>query len=358
MKFGYFTLTDNPAAYGDKRRDPNQFLLEILEETQLAEELGFNSVWVPEHHFGLFGCLPAPTAFLANIAARTQRVKLACATVLLPCNQPLRVAEEWSMLDVLSNGRVVFSAGRGYDKREYDAFNIPFEESRERFDEALLLIRKAMTEEEFTFDGKYYRITEPLSIVPRPIQKPHPPFYIACFSAPTVEMAAKNGFNAIYAPFAAALVFGSLQNAAAQFKAMAREAGHNDAKVMCSYFFAIADNKEEEQRHKDRLLFYLQKCVTDAFPKDRSKTPPNYAYLIDITERLMGMQSQDLGERSIITGNIDACIESLKKVEEAGIEEVILYFNFGAYSHKETMRMMERFARDVMPHFQETAVKA
>ncbi|HZP25433.1 MAG TPA: LLM class flavin-dependent oxidoreductase [Dehalococcoidia bacterium] len=358
MRLGYFTLTDNTAAYEEKRRDPNQFLLEVMEEAQLADELGFNSVWVPEHHFGLFGCLPAPTAFLANLAARTQHVKLACATVLLPCNQPLRVAEEWSMLDVLSNGRVVFSAGRGYDKREYDAFNIPYEESRERFDEALLLIRKAMTEEEFTFNGKYYRVPEPLTIVPRPLQKPYPPFYIACFSEPTVRMAAEAGFNAIYAPFAAALVFGSLQNAAEQFKSMAAGAGNPDARVMCSYFCALADSKEEEQLHRERLLYYLQKCVTGAFPKDRAKTPPNYAYLIDITERLMSMHPQDLGERSIITGDPEACIEHLKRVEAAGIEEVILYFNFGAYSHVETMRMMERFAKQVMPHFQETGVKA
>jgi len=329
-----------------------------MEEAVLADELGFNSVWIPEHHFGLFGCLPIPIAFLANLAARTQRVKLACATVLLPCNQPLRVAEEWSMLDVLSNGRVVFSAGRGYDKREYDAFNIPFGESRERFDEAMLLIRKAMMEEEFTFDGKYYQIAAPLTVVPRPVQKPHPPIYVACFSEPTVEMAAKNGFNAIYAPFAAAMVFGSLADAAAHFKASAREAGHNDAKVMSSYFFALADNEEEEMQHKERLLFYLQKCVTSAFPSDRSKAPPHYAYLVDMTERLISMQSQDLGERSIITGDVDRCVESLKKVEAAGIEEVILYFNFGAYDHQQTMRMMERFARDVMPHFQEARVEA
>src|SRR5918999_1704716 len=81
MKFGYFTLTDNPPAYGATRRDPNQFLLEVLEECRVAEELGYHSAWVPEHHFGLFGCLPAPATFLAHVAARTKRIQLAPATV-------------------------------------------------------------------------------------------------------------------------------------------------------------------------------------------------------------------------------------------------------------------------------------
>ena len=88
MRFGYFTLTDNPPAYKDRRQDPNQFLQNVLAECIEADRLGYASVWVPEHHFGLFGVLPTPTTFLAAVAARTQHVKLAAATVLLPCNQP------------------------------------------------------------------------------------------------------------------------------------------------------------------------------------------------------------------------------------------------------------------------------
>ncbi|MBI3327330.1 MAG: LLM class flavin-dependent oxidoreductase [Nitrospinae bacterium] len=356
MKFGYFTLTDNPPGYGQRRRNPNQLVLEVLEETRLAEELGFNSAWVPEHHFGLFGCLPTPAVFLAHLAAKTKRIKLAPATVLLPCNQPLRVAEEYAMLDLLSNGRAVFSAGRGYDQREYDAFAIPFHESRERFDEEMQLVRKALAEEAFTFEGKFHRVPVPITILPRPIQQPHPPMYVACFSRPTVEMAARCGFHAIFAPFAATMMFGSVQEATAQFKAMAREAGHPDSRAMCSYFFSLADTKAEERRAKERLLYYLHN-VLPAFPDDRATAPPHIAYFVDIVERLKAMQPQDMGERSIVTGALEQCITTLKKVEEAGIEEVILYFNFGGYSHPDTIRMMERFAREVMPHFAtETAV--
>jgi alkanesulfonate monooxygenase SsuD/methylene tetrahydromethanopterin reductase-like flavin-dependent oxidoreductase (luciferase family) len=332
MQFGYFTLTDTPPAYGTGRRNPQQFLREVLDEALLAEALGFNSVWVPEHHFGLFGCLPTPAVFLAHVAAKTTRIKLAPATVLLPCNQPLRVAEEYAMLDLLSDGRAVFSAGRGYDKRE------------------MQLVRTAWTEEEFTFAGQFHQVLEPLTVVPRPVQQPHPPIYVACFSRPTVEMAARGGFNAIFAPFAATMMFGSLQEAAAQFKALACEAGYPHSKVMCSYFFCLADSPAETLRAKERLLYYLQ-GILPAFPDDRRTAPPHIAYFVDIVERLQAMQPGDLGERSIVTGDLEQCLATLKHVEAAGIEEVILYFNFGAYSHTDTRRMMERFACEVMPHF-------
>ena len=135
MKLGYFTLSDNPATYGATRRDPSRFILDIMEECVEADAMGFSSVWVPDHHFGLFGVLSAPTVFLAQVAARTKNVRLGTATVLLPAIHPLRIVEEYNMLDLLSDGRAIFSAGRGYDEREYVAFGVPFEKSREIFDE-------------------------------------------------------------------------------------------------------------------------------------------------------------------------------------------------------------------------------
>jgi alkanesulfonate monooxygenase SsuD/methylene tetrahydromethanopterin reductase-like flavin-dependent oxidoreductase (luciferase family) len=350
MKFGYFTLTDNPPAYGPTRRNPNQFLREVLAECLYAEELGYNSVWLPEHHFGLFGCLPSPAVFLSHLAAKTKRIKLAPATVLLPCNNPLRVAEEFALLDLLSDGRAIFSAGRGYDKREYDAFNIPFDESRDRFYEGLDLVRTAWTQEEFTYEGRFYSLSQPVSCLPRPVQKPHPPIYVACFSRPTVEMAAKHGFFTLFAPFAAAMMFGSVQAAVRAYRDMAAEHGHTQTLAMCSYFTNVVYNQADEVRTKERLLHYLH-SVLSAFPSDRATAPPHIAYFVDIVERLRSMKPEDVGERSIVTGDPEACIATLKKCEEAGIEEVILYFNFGELSHRDTLASMERFAREVMPHF-------
>ena len=350
MNLGYFTLSDNPPFYGENRKDPNQFLKDILAECIAAEALGFSSVWVPEHHFGLFGCLPAPTTFLSYVAARTRQVQLSCATVLLPCNQPLRVAEEWALLDLLSDGRAVFSAGRGYDEREYRAFQIPFDESRGRFDEELQIVTGAWTTPNFTFNGEYHQIVEPVNLLPRPVQKPHPPVYVACFSAPTMEMAARSGFNIIFAPFAAAMMFGSLEEAAAKFKRLAAEAGFPDSKVKCSYFLAVADSEEEQYRARERLLHYLH-GVVPALPADPSTAPPHIAYFADIVKRIQAMEPGSLRERSIVTGTAEQCVEHLKRVEAAGIDEVICYFNFGGLDHERTLAQMQRASREVLPHF-------
>jgi alkanesulfonate monooxygenase SsuD/methylene tetrahydromethanopterin reductase-like flavin-dependent oxidoreductase (luciferase family) len=350
LRFGYFTLSDNSVGYGARRREPGELIREIVDQAILAESLGYTSAWLPEHHFGLFGVLPTPAQALTYIAARTTRLRLAAATVVLPCNQPLRAAEEWAVLDVLSGGRAIFSAGRGYDQREYRGFEIPFEESRTRFDEELVLVRKAWTESNFTFHGQHHTIAEPLTVVPKPLQKPHPPVYVACFSEPTMRMAAEQGFNIIFAPFAAAMMFGSLAGAVSRFKELASAAGHPDSRAMCSYFTCIADTPEEKRAAQERLLYYLTNFLP-AVPQDPASTPPHIRYFVDIAERVKRMQPGDLGERSIVTGTLAEVIEQFEAVEAAGIEEVICYFNFGLLSHADTVRQMERVAREVMPHF-------
>jgi len=108
VKFGYFTLMDNPPAYGARRRDPNRFFHEVMEEAIFAEEIGLNSVWLPEHHFGLFGCLGATSTALGYLAARTSRIRLAPATIVLPCHHPVGVAEQFCTLDKVSGGRAMF----------------------------------------------------------------------------------------------------------------------------------------------------------------------------------------------------------------------------------------------------------
>jgi alkanesulfonate monooxygenase SsuD/methylene tetrahydromethanopterin reductase-like flavin-dependent oxidoreductase (luciferase family) len=350
MRFGYFTLSDNSPGYGDRRKHPNTLLKEIIEQAITADRLGYASAWLPEHHFGAFGVLPTPAQALTYVAAKTERIRLAPATVLLPCTQPLRTAEEYALLDLLSNGRAIFSAGRGYDEREYRAFEIPFHESRTRFDEELLLIRKAWTEEEFTWHGQHHTIPDPITVLPRPVQKPHPPIYVACFSEPTMRMAAENGFNIIFAPFAAAMVYGSLAQAVARFKELSAEAGYPDARAMCSYFTCIADTREEKRRAQERLLYYLTNFLP-AVPQDRESAPSHIRYFADIADRIKAIKPEDLGERSIVTGTVDDLIRQFEQVEAAGIEEVICYFNFGSLDHATTLHQMERIANEVMPAF-------
>src|SRR5207237_6500124 len=124
---------------------------------------------------------------LTYIAARTSRIKLAAATVVLPINNPVRMAEEYALLDLLSNGRAIFCAGRGYDEREYRGFETPFAERRTRFDDEMLLVRALLASENVTWHGQHHHIADPITIYPRPVQKPHPAIYVACFSEPTMR---------------------------------------------------------------------------------------------------------------------------------------------------------------------------
>jgi alkanesulfonate monooxygenase SsuD/methylene tetrahydromethanopterin reductase-like flavin-dependent oxidoreductase (luciferase family) len=351
MKFGYFSLTDNPPGYAERRVNHNQLVLDVVEQAVTADGLGFHSAWLPEHHFGLFGVLPVPSQALSFIAALTSRIRLAPGTVVLPINNPVRMAEEYALLDLLSNGRAIFCAGRGYDEREYRGFETPFEESRTRFDEELLLVRKLLSETDVTWHGQHHLIEQPITTYPRPVQQPHPPIYVACFSEPTMRMAAENGFHIIFAPFAAAMMFGSLAQAVARFKELATAAGFPESRAMCSYFTCLADTETDVRQAQERLLFYL-KNIAPAFPSNPETAPPHIRYFIDIVDRINRMQPEDLGERSIVTGTREQVTEHLRRVEAAGIDEVICYFNFGLLPHDQTLHQMQRFAAEVMPAFE------
>src|SRR5262249_9040969 len=139
MQFGYFTLSDNH--YENNTRDANTFVADILDEAVYAEEVGLHSPWIGEHHFSTPGVLSCPDLVLANVAARTRRIRLAPAVTVLPLPHPIRVAEQWATLDLLSGGRVDFAAGRGYDRREYLPLGVSFENNQAIFDEGVEVLR-------------------------------------------------------------------------------------------------------------------------------------------------------------------------------------------------------------------------
>ena len=122
MEFGYFTLSDNH--YENNPRDANTFVSDITAEALYADQLGMHSAWIGEHHFNSLGVLSSPELVLGYIAARTKHIRLAPAVNVTPLHHPIRVAEQWATLDLLSNGRVDFASGRGYDSREYAPFKV------------------------------------------------------------------------------------------------------------------------------------------------------------------------------------------------------------------------------------------
>lgn len=158
----------------------------------LAEELGYDSLWCVEHHFTDYAACPDNMQYLAYMAARTQRIGLATGAVILPWNDPLRVAEKLSMLDHLSNGRTIFGMGRGLARREYKGFGIEMDSSRDRFDEAAEMILNALDSGYIEGDGAYYA-QERIDIRPRPLQGFRDRIYCIAMSPDSVEAAARIG---------------------------------------------------------------------------------------------------------------------------------------------------------------------
>src|SRR5436309_3610036 len=330
MDFGYFTLSDNH--YLSNTRTSNQFVADITAEALYAEELRMHSVWIGEHHFSSLGVLSCPDLVLSYIAARTRHIRLAPAVTVLPLHHPIRVAEQWATLDLLSGGRVDFAAGRGYDKREYLPFHVSFEDNQGIFEEGLELVRELwQAEGRISHHGKYYSFDD-VRITPKPIQRPLPT-YVGSFSKPSIELAARLSCGLIVAPFAAAMSFGGLKQVADLYHESCAKYGTKPGRLMCSYFTHFADNKAQEDAARARQIRYYKECVIPALPGDPKTAPPSYRYFIDMVDRLGKAKHEDLTENAVLLGTSAGITETLKKVEEAGYPEVILYFNVGHKAH-------------------------
>jgi alkanesulfonate monooxygenase SsuD/methylene tetrahydromethanopterin reductase-like flavin-dependent oxidoreductase (luciferase family) len=349
MKFGYFTLSDNH--YENNKRSANQFVADILDETVYADELGYNSAWIGEHHFNSLGVLSCPDLVLANAAARTKRIRLAPAVTVLPLHHPIRVAEQWATLDLLSNGRVDWAAGRGYDRREYEPFKVDFSDNQGIFEEGMELVRRLWSAggERISHKGKYYQF-EDVRITPQPVQKPIPT-YVGSFSKPSIELAARLGCGLVVAPFAAAMTFGGLKQVADLYHETCAKHGTKPQRLMCSYFTHFADNPQQEQAQRERQIRYYKECVIPALPGDPKTAPPSYRYFVDMVARLAKVKPSDLSENSVLLGSAQQIIDTLKKVQAAGFDEVILYFNVGLKPHQQVKDEMARFTKEVAPNF-------
>jgi alkanesulfonate monooxygenase SsuD/methylene tetrahydromethanopterin reductase-like flavin-dependent oxidoreductase (luciferase family) len=244
MKFGYFTLSDNNYPVND--RSPNQCVSQILEQALYAEELGMHSVWIGEHHFSTLGVNSSPEVLLAYIAAKTKHVRLAPAVNVLPLHNPVLVAEQWATLDLVSGGRVDFATGRGYDRREYEPLGANFEDNASIFAESVEIVHRLWNERgSISHKGKHYAF-EGISVTPAPVQQPIP-IYIASFSKPSVELAARLGLGLVVAAGQASAMHGSLAATAQVYRDACAAVGRAPGRLITSYFIHFADTLAEER---------------------------------------------------------------------------------------------------------------
>jgi alkanesulfonate monooxygenase SsuD/methylene tetrahydromethanopterin reductase-like flavin-dependent oxidoreductase (luciferase family) len=192
MQFGLFGGARTKRSIGLEDSQGYQSFIEYVTE---ADRLGFKQLFMVEHHFTGQGQVSASMTVLAYLAARTQHIRLGTAVVVLPWHNPVLIAEQVATLDLLTGGRVDFGVGKGYRQAEFDGFCIPIEEATERFDEAMEIIRKAWTTEgRFSHRTKHWHY-ENIVVEPEPLQRPHPPLWLAAGSHDSIRRAAREGYN-------------------------------------------------------------------------------------------------------------------------------------------------------------------
>src|SRR5215213_6656611 len=218
MKFGtYYFLQATPD------RSAAEIVGEEVEQMVLSERLGFDSVWLTEHHYADYGLSSAPSVLLATLAARTTRIRLGMAVYVLPFHHPLRLAAETATLDILSRGRLVVGLGRGNRPLEFLGHGVPQDESRSRLEEGVEVLRQAWTQDRVSFQGRHWQIDD-VPVYPKPVTQPHPPLAFAVSSPDSLQWAARNGFaimsSGLFTPLEATLKQRQTYVAALQ------EAGH------------------------------------------------------------------------------------------------------------------------------------
>src|SRR5215468_4731315 len=345
MRFGFFDQLPCASGFSERQR-----YRDIMAQIELGDELGFDTVWLGELHFSrAFSILADPLTVLAAAAQRTRRIRLGTAVTLLPLHNPLKVAEDAATVDILSGGRLELGVGRGAAPSMFAAYNVPAAETRERFVEALEVIRQAWMGERLSYQGKYLHVQN-LPVFPRPVQKPHPPIRIAANSPETYTIAGNLGLPI----FATPLIAGSMDKLREYIKSH-RESLPAGVKQDVSVAFPVhvAASRAQARRECEESLMHFFSFLEQRRP-DIQALPESYQALQQAIDRLKGIRYEEVEELGAVLGDPEYCAERVQALqEEFGMDEFICYFNQGGLVEPAAVRhAMELFAQEVIPRCQ------
>ncbi len=347
MNFGLLTLFD----YYPEDCSAQDYYSFLLDEIAYAEELGFDTVWLGEHHFCNYLC-PSPQVFAASVAQRTNQMRIGTAVVLLPLHDPVRLAEDYAMVDVLSGGRLDFGVSRGFQKTSYDGFNLPMNESRQRFDEGIKIIDQAWSQDAVTYTGQYRQVNQ-LPVLPRPVQNPRPPIWIGAGITPeSYEFAAAHGYNlmlaSILAPIAKFAPF------VQTYRAGLEAAGYDPSQVSvstgnhCYVGTSRAQAKEVWEKHYLRYLHFVATLIEN---KDYEGAT-QFKSFRGVKTFLEKVDFEQARSALAICGDTEECIDRVAEAKElVGNTHHWIYTDLGGLPREEVWASLRRFAEKVMPKF-------
>jgi len=336
LKWGVFSLSQYP---------DQSFRVEGLESDmklfELAEALGYDTAWVAEHLFSTYGIVTSTQVIAAAVAQRIKRMRIGTAVVVVPFNHPLRTAADFALVDCLSRGRLNFGIGRAYQPHEFVGLGVPMDQSREMFDEGVDLILRAWGEGKVTFDGKYWKVPEPIDVLPKPVQLPHPPIYQASISTESFANAAKHGWSVqLAAPFTYRTYreewIPRLGDELRRYEKALVEHGHDPAKLermILLPFYCDTDGTRARETMRGPVEWFYEKVASH---QQTSAGGVVRGYETTMTEgrkaREMGYLAFDklIEHGACIAGDPQECIDRLKRLkEELGITEFVLWSNMG-----------------------------
>jgi alkanesulfonate monooxygenase SsuD/methylene tetrahydromethanopterin reductase-like flavin-dependent oxidoreductase (luciferase family) len=336
MKLGLFFEWPNPQI-----RDWRRLFEESIEEIQLAEELGFDYVFIAEHHFSNYGMSPAPLMQALAIAERTRSIRIGTAVLVLPVWQPLRVAEEIAVLDNLSGGRFFCGIGRGYQPHEFARYGVTIEDSRQRFMECLDVLMLAWSQDtSFTYDGEYFKLPHETVVWPKPLQKPHPPMMIVGTSADTLRIAAERDFAAMVSGFGGpAGVNAAARELIAQRAAAGRdpESWELGAQTIC----LVADSNEAARESMGYARW-----------QNRAGRALNRLDVVDgrVQQRPYDGEADDEGFwNALFYGNPDRVRTKYLDLAAAGATFASSWMMVGGIEHEKLMRSIKLLGEEVLP---------
>ena len=343
MRFGYFTHVPWPEG-----TDPSQIIAQTTEQVQYAEELGFTGAWLAEHHFTRYSMVCSSLVLATHLAAHTRRIRLGTAVLVSPLHNPLRLAEDAAMVDVCSGGRLDVGFGRGAGGYEYHGYNLDHAESQERFQESIQIIQGLWTTPDFSYESRYNHLDR-INLVPPPVQRPHPPIYIAATrTRATLEFLVSSGHNlcvAVVQDTADAI------DLCQRFVQLSQEAGTGRTMADIPFFryCYVAETEAEVQRDTAARLDWVADIMDwrrninrgsevnqrlDDWRRQRTQVPQGHEYL---------------SRHRALVGTPDQCVAQIRELQKIGIDYFGCNFDFGGMEHRKVLKSMALFAREVMP---------
>ena len=357
MKFGIFYELQLPRPWNDG--DEHRLYLNALEQLELADRLGYDHAWQVEHHFlEEYSHSPSPESFLAAASQRTKKIRLGHGIYQLTTNHPARVAERVATLDLLSSGRCEFGMGESASITELEPFGVTMENKREVFEEAVRAIIPMFKDGPSEHRGKYFNM--PLRhVMPKPLQKPHPPLWVACSQLETLAKCGEWGFGALGFQFVSADAAHAWVHAYynAFVKRQKKLADYQtNPNIALVSFFMCAKTDEEARERADGCTFFQFALRFYGQSAGRARPPAGTVNMWDEYNKWKkaNPEAHAAALRGGLIGSPETIRRKLRKFQASNIDQVVLLNQAGRNTHEHICESLELFATEVMPEFHAT----